>query len=122
MRRSPRNYAVRLLVSVLVIHTANLTFGGRERIFFGGRERIFLDAIESSGWLFHRNKKNHSYFDRSCFAFYDGSSRTTDPPRHLVMGVGVSPVLLNANASLNGNGDGNPKDDFDSYGNVSVAY
>jgi hypothetical protein len=55
--------------------------------------------------------------------------------RHLVMGVGVSPVLLNANASLNGNGSDhamhsrnlhdsgyNPKDDFDSFGNVSVAY
>jgi hypothetical protein len=47
VRGSPRNYAVRLLVSLLVIDTANLTFGGRER--------IFLDAIESSGWLFHRS-------------------------------------------------------------------
>jgi hypothetical protein len=54
---------------------------------------------------------------------------------HLVMSVGVSPVLLNANASLNGNGSDHtmhirnlhdsgykPKDDFDSFGNVSVAY
>jgi TPP-dependent pyruvate/acetoin dehydrogenase alpha subunit len=56
--------------------------------------------------------------------------------RHVVMGVGVSPALLNANASLNGNGVGtdhtmhmrnlqdsgyNPKKDFDSYGSVSVA-
>jgi len=55
--------------------------------------------------------------------------------RHLVMSVGVSPVLLNANASLNGNGSDyamhirnlhdsgySPKDDFDCFGNVSVAY
>ena len=55
--------------------------------------------------------------------------------RQVVMGVGVSPALLNANASLNGNGSDhamhsrnlhdsgyNPKDDFDSFGNVSVAY
>jgi TPP-dependent pyruvate/acetoin dehydrogenase alpha subunit len=26
--------------------------------------------------------------------------------RHVVMGTGVNPVLLNANASLNGNGNG----------------
>jgi TPP-dependent pyruvate/acetoin dehydrogenase alpha subunit len=56
--------------------------------------------------------------------------------RHLVMGSRVSPALLNANASLNGNGIGsdhamhmrnlhdsgyNPKDDVDSLGNMSVA-
>jgi len=33
VRRSPRNHTVRLLASLLVIDTANLTFGGRERIF-----------------------------------------------------------------------------------------
>lgn len=59
--------------------------------------------------------------------------------RHLVMGSGVSPVLLNANASLNSNGNGNgndhvmhmrnlhdsgynPKNDFDASGNMSIAY
>lgn len=57
--------------------------------------------------------------------------------RHVVMGVGVDPVLLNANASLNANGNGkdhvmhmrnlhdsgyNPKNDVDSFGNTSVAY
>jgi len=54
---------------------------------------------------------------------------------HLVMGSGASPVLLNANASLNGNGSDHamhirnlhdsgykPKDDFDPSGNMSVAY
>ncbi|WP_407165367.1 hypothetical protein [Bradyrhizobium sp. ORS 111] len=54
--------------------------------------------------------------------------------RHLVMSTGVNPVLLNANASLNGDGSDhamhmrnlrdsgyNPKNDFDSDGNVSVA-
>ena len=58
--------------------------------------------------------------------------------RHVVMGTGVNPVLLNANASLNGNGNGNgsdhtmhirnihdsgynPKNDFDSFGNLSNA-
>lgn len=55
---------------------------------------------------------------------------------HVVMGTGVNPVLLNANASLNGNGSGsdhamhirnihdsgyNPKNDINSLGNVSVA-
>ena len=55
---------------------------------------------------------------------------------HAVMGAGMSPVVLNANASLNGDGVGtdhtmhmrnlhdsgyNPKKDFDSYGSVSVA-
>ncbi len=57
--------------------------------------------------------------------------------RHLVMGTGASPVLLNANASLNGNVSGNdhvmhmrnlhdsgynPKNDLDASGNMSVAY
>ena len=49
--------------------------------------------------------------------------------RHLVMGVGVSPVLLNGSGgdhaihSRNLRDSGyNPKDDFDSFGNVSVAY
>ena len=55
--------------------------------------------------------------------------------RHLVMGSGVSPVLLNANASLNSNGNDhvmhmrnlhdsgyNPKNDFDASGNMSIAY
>ena len=56
--------------------------------------------------------------------------------RQVVMGTGVSPVLLNANASLNGNGIGadramhirnlhdsgyNPKKDRDSFGIMSVA-
>ena len=53
--------------------------------------------------------------------------------RHLVMGAGVSPALLNANASLNGNGSehamhirnlrdsGYPKNDVDSFGVMSVA-
>ena len=58
--------------------------------------------------------------------------------RHLVMGVAASPALLNANASLNGIGNGsasdhamhmrnlhdsgyNPKDDVDSLGNMSTA-
>jgi TPP-dependent pyruvate/acetoin dehydrogenase alpha subunit len=57
---------------------------------------------------------------------------------HLVMGTAASPALLNANASLNSNaglngGDHamhmknlhdsgyNPKDDVDSFGNLSVA-
>lgn len=59
--------------------------------------------------------------------------------RHLVMGSAASPVLLNANASLNYNGVGNgsdhvmhlrnlhdsgynPKNDLDSFGNMSIAY
>jgi hypothetical protein len=54
--------------------------------------------------------------------------------RQVVMGVGVSPALLNANASLNSNGSDhakhnrnlrdsgyNPKNDFDSLGVMSVA-
>ena len=56
--------------------------------------------------------------------------------RHVVMGAGVSPALLNANASLNGDGIGsdramhirnlrdsgyNPKSDFNSFGVMSVA-
>ena len=56
--------------------------------------------------------------------------------RHVVMGAGVSPALLNANASLNGNGSGvdramhirnlrdsgyNPKNDYNAFGVMSVA-
>lgn len=56
--------------------------------------------------------------------------------RQIVTGAGVNPVLLNANASLNGNGVGadralhirnlrdsgyNPKNDRDSFGVMSVA-
>jgi hypothetical protein len=54
--------------------------------------------------------------------------------RQVVMGVGFSPALLNANASLNSNGSDhamhnrnlrdsgyNPKNDFDSLGVMSVA-
>jgi len=54
--------------------------------------------------------------------------------RHVVMGAGVSPTLLNANASLNSNGGDhamhvrnlrdsgyNPKSDVDSFGVMSVA-
>ena len=56
--------------------------------------------------------------------------------RHVVMGAGINPVLLNANASLNGVGIGsdramhirnlhdsgyNPKSDFNSFGVMSVA-
>jgi hypothetical protein len=56
--------------------------------------------------------------------------------RQVVLGAGVSPVLLNANASLNGNGIGadramhirnlhdsgyDPKNDRDSFGIMSVA-
>ena len=55
---------------------------------------------------------------------------------HVVTGAAVNPALLNANASLNGNGNGsdhtmhirnihdsgyNPKNDFDSFGNLSNA-
>lgn len=56
--------------------------------------------------------------------------------RQVVMGVGVSPALLNANASLNGTGTGgdhamhirnlrdsgyNPKNDYNASGVMSVA-
>ena len=56
--------------------------------------------------------------------------------RPIVLGAGVSPVLLNANASLNGNGSDvdramhirnlrdsgyNPKNDYNAFGAMSVA-
>jgi hypothetical protein len=56
--------------------------------------------------------------------------------RQVVMGAGVSPALLNANASLNGNENGadramhlrnlhdsgyNPKNDYNAFGGMSVA-
>jgi hypothetical protein len=56
--------------------------------------------------------------------------------RPVVMGVGVNPALLNANASLNGNENGadramrirnlrdsgyNPKNDYNAFGVMSVA-
>jgi hypothetical protein len=136
-------HAARLLVSSIAINAdvASPTLGGRH-------QNACLDAIESLSLVISQEHtmKTIILFSIAMASFSTtalADARTTGHRvhhRHLVMGAGVSPALLNANASLNGtgnfNGNGsdhamhlknlhdsgyNPKNDVDSFGNVSIA-